>query len=66
MTVLEDYCVINKVFSITLNNASFNVKAMEKLRSSRYGSIGTLFLHQYCLCHIINLSVKCGLKRLQP
>jgi hypothetical protein len=30
------------------------------------GYVGTLFLHQRCACQIINLSVKCGLKRLQP
>jgi hypothetical protein len=30
------------------------------------GYVGTLFLHQHCACQIINLIVKCGLKRLQP
>jgi hypothetical protein len=66
MSVLDDYGVVNKVFSITLDNASSNSKAMEKLSPSLSGYVGTLFLHQRCACHIINLIVKCGLKRLQP
>jgi hypothetical protein len=64
MIVLEDYGVVNKVFSITLDNASSNSKAMEKLSPLLSGYVGTLFLHQRCACHIINLIVKCGLKRL--
>ena len=28
------------------------------------GYIGTIFLHQRCACHLINLIVKSGLKRL--
>jgi hypothetical protein len=66
MTMLEDYGVVNKVFSITLDNASSNSKAMEKLSPLLSGYVGTLFLHQRCACHIINLIVKCGLKRLNP
>jgi hypothetical protein len=66
MTVLEDYGVVSKVFSITLDNASSNSKAMEKLSPLLSGYVGTLFLHQHCACHIINLIVKCGLKKVQP
>jgi hypothetical protein len=66
MTVLEDYGVVNKVFSITLDNTSSNSKAMEKLSALFSGYVGTLFLHQRCACHIINLIVKCGLQRLNP
>lgn len=66
MSVLEDYGVANKVFSVTLDNASSNTKAMDRLSSSLSGYVSTLFLHQRCACHIINLIVKCGLKRLEP
>jgi hypothetical protein len=66
MFVLEDYGVVNKFFSITLDNASSNSKAMEKLSPSLSGYVGTLFFHQCCAYHITNLIVKCGLKRLQP
>jgi hypothetical protein len=41
-------------------------KAMEKLSPLLSSYTGTLFLHQRCASHIINLIVKCGLKRLQP
>jgi hypothetical protein len=30
------------------------------------GYVGSVFLHHRCACHIINLIVKSGLKRLQP
>jgi hypothetical protein len=66
MSVLEDYGVANKVFSVTLDNASSNTKAMDRLSSSLSSYVGTLFLHQRCAYHIINLIVKCGLKRLEP
>jgi hypothetical protein len=39
---------------------------MEKLSPLLSGYVGTSFLHQHCACHIINLIVKCGLKRLNP
>jgi hypothetical protein len=66
MIVLEDYGIVNKVFSVTLDNASSNSNVMEKLSPSLSKYVGTLFLHQRCACHIINLLVKCGLKRLKP
>jgi hypothetical protein len=53
-------------FSVALDNASTNSKAMERLSPSLSGYVGTLFMHQRCVCHIINPIVKCGLKRLQP
>jgi hypothetical protein len=66
---------MSKVFYITLDNASSNKKAIETLTSdlSSYvgtidsleprisGYVGTLFLHQRCACHIINLMVKSAL-----
>jgi hypothetical protein len=39
---------------------------MEKPSPLLSSYVGTLFLHQHCACHIINLIVKCGLKRLNP
>jgi hypothetical protein len=64
--VIDDFGCTNKVISITLDNASSNSKAMEKLRHLLSGYVGTLFLHQCCACHIVNLIVKSGLKRLKP
>jgi hypothetical protein len=73
----------DKVFAVTLDNASSNVSAMRTLRHvlSKYlgievlanndrnetdNTVSTLFKHQRCACHIINLIVKEALNALQP
>jgi len=66
----------DKVFSVTLDNASSNASAMAKLIPKFVGYLGIDpnpldnhdralcgLLHQRCACHIINLIVKSGLKR---
>jgi hypothetical protein len=72
--------LIDKVFAITLDNASSNAKDMETLTPMFFGYLGSypsptpsdpnkvkyLLVHQCCACHIINLIVKSGLKRLKP
>jgi hypothetical protein len=62
--------MISKVFSITLDNASTNASAMTELTPKLvqyvYGSANTAgLMHQRCACHIINLIVKSGLKRIK-
>jgi hypothetical protein len=78
--VVEEFGLIDKVFAITLDNASSNAKAMETLTPIFFGYLGSypaptpsdpnkvnyLLVHQRCTCHIINLIVKSGLKRLKP
>ncbi|PVH35399.1 hypothetical protein PAHAL_7G172100 [Panicum hallii] len=64
--VLEEYALADKVFAVTLDNASANSNAVERLTPRLSAYVGELFLHQHCACHIINLIVKCGLKRLKP
>ena len=59
--VASGYGISDKIFSITLDNASSNTKAMEKLTPLLFGYVGSLLLHQRCACHIINLIVKAGL-----
>ena len=70
------------MFAVTLDNASSNVTAMQKLRPilSKYlgfdatnepenalvTSINSMFLHQCCACHILNLIVKEVLTALKP
>ncbi|WVZ50926.1 LOW QUALITY PROTEIN: hypothetical protein U9M48_002131 [Paspalum notatum var. saurae] len=66
LSVIADWGCTDKVFSVTLDNASSNVKAMDKLKPELSGYVGTLFLHQCCVLHVINLIVKCGLKRFKP
>jgi hypothetical protein len=47
------------VFSVTLDNASANNKAMDAVKPVLKQYLGVdLFLHQRCACHIINLIVK--------
>ena len=74
--VVEEYCLIDNIFSVTPDNAYFNAKAMNTLTplfacylgpdpldpSNRKYSL----IHQRCACHIINLIVKSRLKRLKP
>jgi len=85
-SVLVDYGLTRKVFAVTLDNASSNVSAMQKLRPvlSKYldievvvnassndsgdldNAVNSMFLHQRCACHIINLIVKEALTALKP
>jgi hypothetical protein len=65
-SVIDEYALTNKVFSVTLDNASANTSAMKELTPKFNGYVGPLLLHQRCACHIINLIVKSGLKRLKP
>jgi hypothetical protein len=78
-TVIDEYSLTEKVFAITLDNASSNNVAMKFLRPFLCGYLGvpvpdsslgtnasddglsTMFLHQHCSCHVINLIVKAGL-----
>ena len=80
--VVDDYGIVNKSFAITLDNASSNKTAMSLLQPMFTGyldfacndildlddgdGLSSIFLHQRCACHIINLIVKSGLKRLKP
>ncbi|WVZ77496.1 hypothetical protein U9M48_025355 [Paspalum notatum var. saurae] len=57
-TVLGEYGLTDKVFSITLDNASSNTTAMDTLKPLLSGYVGPLLMHQRCGCHIINLFVK--------
>ena len=66
LAVCEDYGISDKVFSITLDNASANTKAMDTLRPALSAYVGELFLHQRCACHIVNLIVKGGLDVFKP
>jgi hypothetical protein len=59
--VLSEYDLITKVLSVTLDNAS----ATDYLTPSLSSYVSSTLLHQRCGCHIINLIVKSGLKRLK-
>jgi hypothetical protein len=61
IAVLQEYALLDKIFSVTLDNASSNTTAITKMAPKLSGYVGTLFLHQRCACHIINLIVKSAL-----
>ena len=78
--VVDEFGLTDKVFSITLDNASSNFKGMNELTPLFASYLGpnpspepqdpsnrtySLVL-QRCACHIINLIVKSGLERLKP
>ncbi|GLQ64415.1 hypothetical protein [Gluconobacter cerinus] len=52
----------NKVFSIYFDNASNNGKAVEYFLRSLSPIVDGAFFHQKCACHVLNLTVKAGLK----
>lgn len=62
--VMEDFGFTNKIFLITLDNATSNSRAMDILTPVLSTYVDSFLLHQRCAYHIINLIVKCGLKRL--
>ena len=76
-SVLRDFGLLDKVFVVSLDNASSNTTAMLTLTPMLDGYLGFdvdpidptkkiyHVVHQRCACHIINLIVKSGLKRLQ-
>jgi hypothetical protein len=78
--MVEEFGLIDKIFAITLDNASSNTKAMKTLTPIFAGYLGSdpspepldpnkrkyTLMHQCCACHIINLIVKSGVKRLKP
>jgi len=66
-SVLAEYGILNKVFSVTLDNASANKNAMDRLNPILKEYLGSdLFLHQRYACHIINLIVKEALTAVNP
>jgi hypothetical protein len=79
-SVVEEFGLIDKVFVVTLDNASYNSMAHEILQPILFGYLGSypaptrdeptkikyLLVHQRCACHIIKLIIKSGLKRLKP
>ena len=65
-SVLADYELTDKVFSVTLDNADANTRSINQLNHVLSGYVGSLFLHQRCACHIINLIVKAGLDVFRP
>ena len=62
--VVQEFGLENKVFAITVDNASNNTTAMDDIRPILSGYASVHLFHQRCACHIINLIAKCALKHL--
>nr|GEU73270.1 protein ABCI7, chloroplastic [Tanacetum cinerariifolium] len=58
--VLTNFNLEDKVMSITLDNASNNTSAMDKLKLKYDPPMGNRFYHSHCVAHIINLVVQAG------
>lgn len=65
LNILDEWALIHRVVSITLNNASNNSTAIVVIRDKLVGAHKEL-LHQRCACHIINLMVHDGLSVFVP
>ena len=62
MSVLQEFGIQNNIFSITFDNVTNNTTAIELFNRQLKISIGNDLYHVWCVCHIINLIVKDGLK----
>ncbi len=62
--ILEDYCIINNVISITTDNAPNNVPAIKSLYNYMNNEllISNEFFHIRCFAHVLNISVRKGIK----
>ncbi|KAK0604709.1 hypothetical protein LWI29_018579 [Acer saccharum] len=64
LSVLETYEITNRILSITLDNASANTSSIALFVDRNIPQDGGYFFHQRCACHIINLVVQAGLKKV--
>ena len=59
--VFTKYHLQQKIFSITLDNASNNINSMSRLKMEFEPPLNGDFYHSRCVAHIINLVVQAGL-----
>lgn len=65
LTVLQEYRLTKRVFSIGFDNASANTASIPELIQNCQPGIGGKFFHIRCAPHILNLCVQDGLTYLQ-
>ncbi|XP_035830095.1 zinc finger BED domain-containing protein RICESLEEPER 1-like [Helianthus annuus] len=56
------YCLEDKIFSISFDNASNNSNAIDKLKLKYKPIVDGVCFHTWCVAHIINLVVQTSLK----
>lgn len=59
---MSEFGLTDKIFAVTLDNASSNTTAMESLSPLFSVYAASFLMHQRCACHIINLIAKCAMK----
>jgi hypothetical protein len=52
----------NKIFSISFDNARNNIKSIDYFTRALNPIMDGIMFHQKCVCHILSLTVKVGLK----
>ena len=62
MDVFNFYGIENKVLTITFDNASANIAAINLFKTNLKPPFGGEIFHQHCACHIINLVVQAGIE----
>ena len=53
--ILEEYRLVNRIFSISFDNSSANNACINDLKSICQLNFGGRFFHVRCICHILNL-----------
>lgn len=66
LKVVTEFGLTDKIFAVTLDNASANTSAMNNLIPILEVYASKFLLHQRCACHIINLIAKSALNDLAP
>ena len=64
--ILQEFKILEKIFTLTLDNASENNIATRDIRSLLKLNCDEIFFHGRCVCHILNLMVQNGLQYIKP
>ena len=64
LNVIEEYDIVNRIISITFDNATSNTNAIKLIQKLVCSYTRGVLLYQRCACHIINLIVKSGIEIL--
>ena len=60
--ILTEYRLVQRVFSISFDNASANTASISDLTTYCMPQIGEIFFHIRCAAHILNLCVQDSLQ----
>ena len=65
VNIFEEFYLINKIFTVSFDNASINTASISDLKKICYPAFDGKFFHIRCACNVLNLCVQDGLKTLQ-